>query len=182
MCIWNEKTSFFQLETVYRLNFADMEIEMFFSRYDKDGNFTFDMEEANEIFEDLDNARLDIGSARPTTGRQARDQRRDRIITANSRGNATMDEFEVLTGRVNRMETSIGSIVSKIDTVLIKLETLEKSKAKRKAAMSKILGTITEGAGGDNADEEAKRAQMEEMVKQELNEWESESSSRPSTG
>ena len=46
------------------------------------------------------------------------------------------------------MEHSIGSIVTKIDAVLVKLETMEKGKAKRKATMSKILTTITEDDGG----------------------------------
>ena len=45
------------------------------------------------------------------------------------------------------MEKSIGSIVSKIDTVLVKLDHMERNKSKRKAAMSKILGTITEDDG-----------------------------------
>ncbi len=52
-----------------------------------------------------------------------------------------------LTHRVDRMEKSIGSIVSKIDTVLVKLDHMERNKSKRKAAMSKILGTITEDDG-----------------------------------
>lgn len=45
------------------------------------------------------------------------------------------------------MEHSIASIVSKIDAVLIKLESMEKGKTKRKATMSKILGAITEDDG-----------------------------------
>ena len=47
------------------------------------------------------------------------------------------------------MEQSIGSIVAKIDTVLVKLDHMEKNKTKRKAAMSKILGTITEDDGSE---------------------------------
>ena len=49
--------------------------------------------------------------------------------------------------RVDRMEKSIGSIVTKIDAVLAKLETMERGRNKRKATMSKILGTITESDG-----------------------------------
>ena len=45
------------------------------------------------------------------------------------------------------MENSIGSIITKIDMVVGKLEYLEKNKMKRKAAMSKILGAITEDDG-----------------------------------
>ena len=54
-----------------------------------------------------------------------------------------------LTRRVDRMEKSIGSIVTKIDTVLVKLGGMEKNKAKRRDAMTKILGTITQEDGGE---------------------------------
>ncbi len=42
------------------------------------------------------------------------------------------------------MEHSIGSIVSKIDAVLVKLEAMERAKSKRRETMSKILDSITE--------------------------------------
>lgn len=40
------------------------------------------------------------------------------------------------------MEHSIGSIVSKIDTVLVKLEGMEKAKLKRREAMTQLLDSI----------------------------------------
>ena len=46
------------------------------------------------------------------------------------------------------METGIGSIVTKIDAVLVKLEKMELQKHKRKAAMTRIMGTINESDGG----------------------------------
>ena len=48
-------------------------------------------------------------------------------------------EFTQLSRRVDRMEHSIGSIVSKIDTVLVKLEGMEKAKLKRREAMTQLL-------------------------------------------
>lgn len=54
------------------------------------------------------------------------------------------EEFSVLTRRVDRMEHSIGSIVSKIDAVLVKLEALERTKAKRRETTIRALGSITE--------------------------------------
>ena len=85
----------------YRLNFADLEIEMFFSRYDHDGDFQFDQDEAQEIFDDLNNDNnLLVGgrpptASRPRSGREARDQRRDRIVSATSKGNASTEEFDM---------------------------------------------------------------------------------------
>lgn len=54
------------------------------------------------------------------------------------------DEFTVLSRRVDRMEHSIGSIVSKIDAVLVKLEAMEKAKSKRRETMSRLLDSISE--------------------------------------
>ena len=45
--------------------------------------------------------------------------------------------------RINGMEGVIENIVSKIDTVLIKLESMERSKTKRKANASRILDVFT---------------------------------------
>ena len=48
-----------------------------------------------------------------------------------------------LNSRVDRMEGVIDNIVDKIDSVLNKLEVMEKSKNKRKANMGKILDGFT---------------------------------------
>ena len=43
------------------------------------------------------------------------------------------------------MESVVHRIVSKIDVVLIKLETMERNKARRKATMGKMLDGILDG-------------------------------------
>ncbi|XP_067952038.1 polycystin-2-like [Watersipora subatra] len=88
-------------------------------------------------------------------------------------------EFSQLSRRVDRMEHSIGSIVSKIDTVLVKLEGMEKAKLKRREAMTQLLDSI---AASEEESEEAKREQMERLVREELERWDSETAvSRPGT-
>jgi len=57
---------------------------------------------------------------------------------------ATSEEFILLQRRVDRMENSIGSIVGKIDAVLVKLEAMERAKAKRRETMSKLLDSISQ--------------------------------------
>ena len=49
-----------------------------------------------------------------------------------------------LNRRVDHMEHSIGSIVNKIDVVLLKLDSMESHKSKRKEAMGKMLDNIME--------------------------------------
>jgi len=82
------------------------------------------------------------------------------------------EEFTLLQRRVDRMEHSIGSIVSKIDAVLVKLEAMERAKAKRRETMGKLLDSISESS--DSTDE-MKRQQMEKLVRDELEKWDSES-------
>ena len=44
------------------------------------------------------------------------------------------------------MEHSVGSIVSKIDAVIVKLEAMERAKVKRRETMAKLLDNIKEVA------------------------------------
>ena len=43
-----------------RCNFSDMEIEMFFAKYDADGDGEFSYEEGQKLVEDLDNDMIDL--------------------------------------------------------------------------------------------------------------------------
>ena len=54
------------------------------------------------------------------------------------------------------MEGVIGNIVSKIDRVLIKLETMEKSKSKKKQNLGKLFDGLTNDEGGERSHKGAK--------------------------
>ncbi|CAF1212831.1 unnamed protein product, partial [Rotaria sordida] len=79
----------------------------------------------------------------------------------------TYDEFGVLVRRIDRMESSIGSIVSKIENVLTKLELLEKGKMKRREALTRILNNVSED---DKLSKEMKHERLEKMIRDELEE------------
>lgn len=49
-----------------------------------------------------------------------------------------------LVRRVDRMEHSIGSIVSKIDAVIVKLEAMERAKVKRRDVLGRLLDGVME--------------------------------------
>ncbi|GFS77930.1 polycystin-2 [Nephila pilipes] len=84
-------------------------------------------------------------------------------------------DIQSLSERVDKMENSIGNIVSKIDAVLNKMAAMDRAKTKRRENMNKILNTISES--GD-LDEKAKRHHMEKMVREELQRWDSDTSLR----
>lgn len=55
--------------------------------------------------------------------------------------------FLRLVRRVDRMEHSIGSIVSKIDAVIVKLEAMERVKVKRRDVLGRLLEGVMEVSG-----------------------------------
>merc|ERR1719510_2416442 len=59
-------------QNLKKCNFSDMEIEMFFAKYDADGDGEFSYEEGAQIVEDLENDKIDQGpqDQRPKTGRR----------------------------------------------------------------------------------------------------------------
>ncbi|XP_076459207.1 polycystin-2-like isoform X2 [Babylonia areolata] len=140
--------------------FADGEIEAMFARYDVDGDRILDEEEQRRMQADLFeqkaalNREYDELEGKPSGSRasfdeSAEDSDDEGTATKSSRTGRTSngvsyEEFTVLSRRVDRMEHSIGSIVSKIDAVLVKLEAMEKAKLKRRETMGKILDSITE--------------------------------------
>uniref|UniRef100_Q13563-5 Isoform 5 of Polycystin-2 n=1 Tax=Homo sapiens TaxID=9606 RepID=Q13563-5 len=82
-------------------------------------------------------------------------------------------DLKGLVRRVDRMEHSIGSIVSKIDAVIVKLEIMERAKLKRR----EVLGRLLDGVAEDERlgrDSEIHREQMERLVREELERWESD--------
>jgi len=173
--------------------YADGEIEALFARYDVDGDRVLDEEEQNKMQADLKRQKEDLNKEydelekipRPKSqvsynDDSPEDSEDEDSHTKSSRSgpsqSVSYEEFTVLSRRVDRMEHSIGSIVSKIDAVLVKLEAMEKAKLKRRETMGKILDSITES---DGTSDEVKREQMERLVREELERWDSESSITP---
>lgn len=99
-----------------------------------------------------------------------------------------------LVRRVDRMEHSIGSIVSKIDAVIVKLEAMERAKVKRRDVLGRLLDGVLEVRACTDAfavsrltvpclccqderlgrDADTHREQMERLVREELERWESD--------
>ncbi|XP_071829952.1 polycystin-2-like protein 1 isoform X3 [Apostichopus japonicus] len=212
---------------------ADAEIEAVFAKYDVDGDRILDAEEQMKMAADLEGQKTELNNqlaeleeAQITTGNQPSTARSKSRVSFNDsiesdydddeggkgggrRGGAAVsyEEFVVLSRRVDRMEHSIGSIVSKIDAVLVKLEAMERAKAQRRETMNKLLDSITEereikevyksemnrdslpqmsrastsasGYSDDEDDGEQKRkSKMENLVREEFERWGSDASLR----
>lgn len=184
---------------------ADAEIEAVFAKYDLDGDRILDEEEQRKMQEDLEGQKAELNdeieemeraketkSARPKSASNVSSDDSDddegstgglsaRAGSAIARpsaggGGVSYEEFNVLSRRVDRMEHSIGSIVSKIDAVLVKLEAMEKAKLKRRETMARLLDSIADSDRSERSERDLKRDQMERLVREELERWDSEAS------
>lgn len=181
---------------------ADAEIEAVFAKYDLDGDRVLNEVEQRKMHEDLEGQKAELNeemeeverakdSDMPIRATRSRVSMRDSDddddddLDMEGRrrggggGGVSYEEFTVLSRRVDRMEHSIGSIVSKIDAVLVKLEAMEKAKLKRRETMAKLLDSIAED---DRRDEDSRREHMEKLVREELERWDSDVSVRDQGG
>jgi len=84
-------------------------------------------------------------------------------------GGVAYEEFTVLSRRVDRVEHSIGTIVHKVDSVLLKLEMLDKGKSKRRETITKLLSTVSEEDKEILLGKDKKRT-IEEITREDYNE------------
>ncbi|XP_028723150.1 polycystin-2 [Peromyscus leucopus] len=169
---------------------TDAEIEAIFTKYDQDGDQELTEREHQQMRDDLEKEREDLdlehsSLPRPMSSRSfprslddsEEEDDEDSGHSSRRRGSissgVSYEEFQVLVRRVDRMEHSIGSIVSKIDAVIVKLEIMERAKLKRR----EVLGRLLDGVAEDERlgrDSEIHREQMERLVREELERWESD--------
>jgi polycystin 2 len=150
--------------------YSDVEIEAYFSQYDKDGDRVLGKAEQEKMRHDLAMEQTDLDSeikrAKENADRQAELEAREEADR--KANNVSHPEFKILTMRVDTMESSIGNIVNRIDSVLSKLESIERTKLKRRENMAKILDKLNDA---NQTNDEIKRAQLQKMVKDELDKW-----------
>ncbi|CAN9510293.1 unnamed protein product [Ophioblennius macclurei] len=169
---------------------TDAEIQAIFAKYDQDGDQELTEREHQQMRDDLEKEREDLelernSLTRPSSGRSfprtqddsEEDDDEDSGHSSRRRGSSSggvsYEEFQVLVRRVDRMEHSIGSIVSKIDAVIVKLETMERAKLKRRDVLGRLLDGVMEDERLGR-DTDAHREQMERLVREELERWESD--------
>ncbi|MBN3309464.1 PKD2 protein, partial [Amia calva] len=169
---------------------TDAEIEAIFAKYDQDGDQELTEHEHQQMRDDLEKEREDLeldrsSLPRPTSSRSfprsldddEEDDDEDSGHSSRRRGSSSggvsYEEFQVLVRRVDRMEHSIGSIVSKIDAVIVKLEAMERAKLKRRDVLGRLLDGVTEDERLGR-DSDVHREQMERLVREELERWESD--------
>uniref|UniRef100_A0A8C0GKI8 Polycystin 2 like 1, transient receptor potential cation channel n=1 Tax=Chelonoidis abingdonii TaxID=106734 RepID=A0A8C0GKI8_CHEAB len=122
------------------LGHAEHEITAAFSRFDKDGNQVLDEEEQKRMRHDLEEKRM---TPMGDLARLCMFSAADPVLCHRGRFTRARDLFHSLLRRVLQLEHLIGSIVSKIDSVVSKLEALERNKLQRKDLVGKLLDNIS---------------------------------------
>lgn len=139
---------------------ADFEIEALFDKFDLDGDRVLNSEEVarmqDELDEDEDEVEDDFGlveKAKQSADRifsklMLRDENDDGASSESETESddgqryASSDEFKTLMKRVDKSEESVTNIVTKIESVLTKLEKMDKAKLKRRATMQQLIDNI----------------------------------------
>uniref|UniRef100_A0A674PP78 Polycystin-2 n=1 Tax=Takifugu rubripes TaxID=31033 RepID=A0A674PP78_TAKRU len=115
-----------------KLNLDELQIQAIFAKYDQEGDQELTEHEHQQMRDDLEKERVSDGTTSQFRGQY--DVFHDTLSCR-------------LVRRVDRMEHSIGSIVSKIDAVIVKLEAMERAKVKRRDVLGRLLDGVMEVRG-----------------------------------
>lgn len=93
-------------------------------------------------------------------------------------GDEGKGELSVMRERVKRMECSMGTLLFKIDSFLVDLEAIERSKERRMVNLGRLIDQISEQPDGEDGKEVLEK-EMEKGVKEEYDRWKRESFTQP---
>merc|ERR1719433_549885 len=124
------------------------------------------MAELEKMLDDEDLSDSDDSEAgtisRPMSGKEARQARSARIRAALA-GKQPLEanRFYGLTERMSKMEATIGPIVTKLDSILNKIDDAKRIKMKKKETMQRLIENIEDD---DQMDEAQKTSQIREIA------------------
>lgn len=137
--------------------YAEAEIEAVFSKYDMEGDKSLDMTEQRKMQLDLEKQRTDLDD---DDLQQMKDDGDDGSSAGGGRrrrGSIPHEEAIMLQKRVERLEYSMSDVLSKLDSVLVKLNAIERNKAQRKETMSHLLNAISQSESNATSRDEMLR-------------------------
>lgn len=118
--------------------YADLEIDEFFSKYDKDGDLKLNYFEKLKIVRDIKKEKSHIKEEF-----SKRDD--DDLFTGDGEEEVdelrqmSRDDFDFVVGRIDRMEMSVASVINKIDKLFGHLQQMEMEKMKKRQEMATTM-------------------------------------------
>ncbi|OCT71797.1 polycystic kidney disease 2-like 1 protein [Xenopus laevis] len=158
----------------------DNDISAAFANFDQDGNRILDEEEQKRMKQILEERRVALNAEIETLGRSYRNKRQEEEVNLDdikndisSKGSwVSQDEFEIFLKRLQQLEFSISGIMRKIESVEMKLESMETNRMKQtNIADSKQNNIVKEK---QFSQEEILHRNLGQLVKEEKEGWESE--------
>ncbi|XP_041123511.1 polycystic kidney disease 2-like 1 protein [Polyodon spathula] len=131
--------------TLRQMGHSDHEISEAFTKFDHDGNLILDKEEQNRMISDLEEKKISLNAEIENLGKDYSNNTLGKPVKNSNSNDVSQAEFQMLVRRVVQLEQSIGSIVSKIDAVAVKLDTLDESKIKCKDQMGRLWNIKEDG-------------------------------------
>uniref|UniRef100_A0A8C5PXA5 Polycystin 2 like 1, transient receptor potential cation channel n=1 Tax=Leptobrachium leishanense TaxID=445787 RepID=A0A8C5PXA5_9ANUR len=162
----------------------DHEITAAFSKFDQDGNRVLDEDEQKRMRNILEERRAALNAEIESLGRSYRNKDLDEVVNLaelknNLSAKATwvsQEEFTIFLKRLQQLELSIGGIMRKIESVEMKLETMETNKMKQTNLVDNLQNNIVKEK--QISQEEMLHRNLGQFVKEEKEGWDSEYKAR----
>ncbi|XP_075072553.1 polycystin-2-like protein 1 isoform X3 [Mixophyes fleayi] len=158
----------------------DHEITAAFSRFDQDGNRILDEEEQRKMRNILEERRLALNAEIENLGRSYGNKDLDEVVNLSDMKNnlstkanwVSQEEFTIFLRRLQQLEMSISGIMMKVETVEMKLDTMETNKMKQTNLVDNLPNNIVTEKQFNQ--EEIRQRNLGQLVKEEKENWESE--------
>ncbi|OCT70085.1 polycystic kidney disease 2-like 1 protein [Xenopus laevis] len=158
----------------------DHEISAAFSNFDQDGNRILDEEEQQRMKQILEERRVALNAEIENLGRSFRNKRLEEEVNLDDMKNdlsskgswVSQDEFEIFLKRLQQLEFSISGIMRKIESVQMKLESMETNRMKQTNLVDSKQNNIVKEK--QFSQEEILHHNLGQLVKEEKEDWESE--------
>ncbi|KAM4704443.1 polycystin-2-like protein 1 [Rhinophrynus dorsalis] len=158
----------------------DHEITAAFSNFDQDGNRILDEEEQKRMRQILEERRVALNTEIENLGKSYGNKRLDEEVNFDEIKNdlstkaswVSQDEFKIFLKRLQQLELSIGGIMRKIESVEMKLETMETNRMKQTNLVDNLQNNKVKEK--QFSQEEILHRNLGQLVKEEKEGWESE--------
>ncbi|KAG8435262.1 hypothetical protein GDO86_013277 [Hymenochirus boettgeri] len=156
----------------------DHDISAAFSNFDQDGNRVLDEEEQERMRQILEERRVALNAEIENLGRSYMDKRLDEEVNLDEIKNdisakgswVSQDEFKIFLKRLQQLELSIGGIMRKIESVEMKLESMETNRMKQMNIVDSKQNNIMKEK--QYSQEEFLHYNLGQLMKEEKEGWE----------
>jgi len=157
--------------------YADIEIETLFAKYDLDGDRVLNEEEQQNMMKDLAEQNEELKEAyailenEKAEGGEEGEEGETVVKKKIKLEGVSFEDYNLLSSRIDKMETSISSITNKIDVVLDKLEDAEKAKKSQPSSQTQLQSQAQLRLGSATSQAKASKTELPRSAKSLKNDF-----------